>query len=103
MGYEDWRNHDSGDPNGIIGFLEELIEAEAVEGPALGVTKRFIASGYDSLTSKQKVVFDRFVIDEFATKSCELCGGDIPWCEMWVAYDNGHFCSWCEHGLNKGD
>ena len=32
---------------------------------------------------------------------CQRCGEDIPWCEMFEALDNGGYCSYCQHVMEK--
>jgi hypothetical protein len=84
-------------------FLEEIIEGEHLEGAALGITKKVIKEGVESLTRKQKRVFDTYVLGEFVTAACKRCGNDIPWSEMYHAYDNGDLCNWCWHMTEKDD
>lgn len=103
MGYEDWRHHDSDDPHAMNTFLETLIKLEALEGEVLAVAKQCIDVGYDGLTPKQQHVFDCDIIDAYTRKSCEGCGAAIPWSEMYEAYDNSGFCSYCIHMLNNHD
>ena len=90
--------------DGFNGFLQELLDAECLEDPAAGITKKVIKDGVDSLSEKQcRYVFKTYVLWEYVTPECSRCGSDIPWCEMAAAYDNGGMCSWCWHMTQKDD
>ena len=84
------------------GFLEQLISSGRIEGKESGIAKFVIDNDYDSLSDKQKYVFDR-MIDENSIKECERCGSEIPWCEMLEALDNGGFCNYSQHMMEKDD
>lgn len=84
-------------------FLKEILDAGHLEGAAEGITKLVIDKGEKALSPKQSFVFQKEVLDEFITKECKRCGGDIPYCEMYAAYDNGGYCSWCQHQIEKGN
>ena len=84
------------------GFLEQLISSGRTEGKEAGIAKFFIDNNYESLSDKQKYVLDR-MIDENSIKECERCGSDIPWCEMLEALDNGGYCNYCQHMMEKDD
>ena len=84
-------------------FVKELIDQNQLEGSALGIAKQFLDQGEESLSDKQKYVFQKNVIDEFVTKECTLCRLEIAWEEMSFAYDNGGFCGYCAHLLDKDD
>ena len=60
----------------------------------------FATKGYDSLSDKQKYVFDK-AIEKNAVDKCQRCGIDIPWCEMLEALDNGGYCNYCHHMMEK--
>jgi len=79
----------------INGFLKELIYGHRLDDPALGIAKFVIDNGYDSLSSKQRFVFEK-AMDDYCYDECMRCGNDIPWSEMSSAEDNGGICSWCE-------
>lgn len=83
-------------------FLQELIDNKRLnDSKEEGIAKLVIDQGFDSLSEKQKFVFQKsisyYVIDE-----CSRCGEDIPWCEMSAAEDNGGKCSWCQQ-LGRND
>jgi hypothetical protein len=80
---------------GVKEFLEELIKRECLEPAALGITKKVIAEGIESLTTNQRYVFDNYVVGEFATAKCEKCQSPVLWSEMLEAYDNGGYCAHC--------
>ena len=63
--------------------------------------KQVIDKGEESLSPKQKFVFQQNVLDEFATAECRRDGGSIPWSEMYLAYQNGGYCSYCAYMMDK--
>ena len=89
--------------DGLSDFLREILDGGHLEGAAEGITKKVIADGEDSLSDKQRYVFKSHVLDEFVTDECIRCGSDIPWSEMYEAYDNGGMCGWCDHMTKKDD
>lgn len=82
-------------------FLQEVINGGHLEGAALGITKLVIDKGSDVLSSKQRFVFERDVIRDLTTNACSRCEGDIPWSEMYAAFNNGKLCSYCSHMQEK--
>ena len=82
--------------DGYTEFLEEVLACGGLEGAAEGITKQVIEKGEQSLTEKQRFVFQRHVLDEFVTAECSQCGIEgIPWSEMMTAHENGGLCGWC--------
>jgi hypothetical protein len=67
-----------------------------------GIAKRMLDKGYNSLSKKQKIIFDKAIENNMA-KGCKMCGCDVPWCEMLGALDNGGYCSDCQHMKEKID
>jgi hypothetical protein len=82
-------------------FLEDLIKRDCLEPTALGITKKVIADGIESLSLNQRYVFANYVIGEFATEKCENCHSSVLWSEMLEAYDNGGYCAHCWHMRQK--
>lgn len=81
-------------------FLNVLIGLGGLEKKELGITKLVLSEGYPHLSSKQRYIFDQNVVDPFSVASCEMCGNPVPWSEMYEAYDNGGYCSWCIRHVN---
>lgn len=81
-------------------FLEELVDSWHLESKQAGITKRVIDKGYDSLSLKQKYVFN-YMIQSLCIDRCTLCKDEIPWSEMFAAIDNGGYCSLCQHKIEK--
>ena len=82
------------------GYLNDLINTGRLSDTEAGITKQVIDKGYDSLSEKQKFVFDR-AISNNSIDECKTCGTDIPWSEMLNALDNGGLCSHCQHMWEK--
>ena len=79
---------------GMQDFVKELIAQDQLEGKALGIAKQFADQGEESLSEKQKYVFQKDVINVFVTTECTCCGLEVPWEEMSFAYDNGGTCGY---------
>jgi len=86
----------------FTGFLQELIDSNQLEPMQKGITKLVIDKGYDALSFKQKTVFD-YMVEEYTNDVCERCGVEIPWCEMLDTLDNGGYCNYCKHMLEKNE
>ena len=56
--------------------------------------------GCNALSEKQKFVFDKMVQQNSKTE-CEKCTTPIPWCEMLELLDNGGYCNYCQHMMEK--
>ncbi|WP_036487100.1 hypothetical protein [Myxosarcina sp. GI1] len=87
--------------NEINELLELLVDNGHLEGSALGITKQVIDRGVNSLSSKQKYVFENKVLKNYVIESCSICGGGISWSEMYQAIENEGICGYCEHKLSK--
>ena len=88
------------DDNEFKGFVQDLINSGRVEGKEAGIAQFALDKGYETLSEKQKYVFDK-MINENTVEQCNRCGCDIPWCEMLEALDNGGFCNYCQHIWEK--
>lgn len=76
-------------------FVEQIISLNILEKKEEGIARFMLDNGYESLSSKQRFIFDSQVIQPFYVDCCEMCASDVPWCEMYFAYENGGYCSWC--------
>lgn len=81
--------------DGYTDFLREVLASGDLEGPASAITELVIAKGEECLTARQRCLFQKYVIEEFAIAQCKRCGCSIPWSEMLMAYENEATCSWC--------
>ncbi len=82
------------------GFVVELINSGRLETNEAGIAKQMLDKGYESLSEKQKFVFDK-AIENNTVDACQRCGLDIPWSEMLEALDNGGYCNYCQHMMKK--
>lgn len=82
------------------GFVQDLINSGRLEEKEAGIAKRMLDKGYDSLSDKQRYVFDK-MIENNTVSECQRCGCSIPWCEMLEALDNGGLCNYCQHMQEK--
>lgn len=89
--------------DGFTDFLQEIVDGGGLDGRTLGITKLVIDKGQEVLSEKQAYVFKAEVLDEYTTDECGRCSNGIPWSEMMAAHDNGGFCGWCAHMMDKDD
>lgn len=82
------------------GFLEDLIKSGRLDDKEAGIAKRMLDKGYDNLSDKQKYVFNKMIRNN-SVEECQRCACDIPWCEMLEALDNGGYCNYCQHMMEK--
>lgn len=82
------------------GFVEDLINSGRIEDKEAGIANRMLDKGYDTLSEKQRYVFDK-MISENSVDECVRCGCSIPWCEMLEALDNGGYCNYCQYMMEK--
>ena len=81
-------------------FLRDLIVSERLEEKEIGIIKYYFDHGYEALSENQKYVFNH-TIEENTVEECTRCAIDIPWCEMLEALDNGGYCNYCQHMMEK--
>lgn len=81
-------------------FVSQLIDSGRIEGVELGIAKYFLDHGYESLSTKQKYLFDKAISDNYISE-CKRCAIDIPWCEMFETMDNGGYCNYCQHMMER--
>lgn len=74
-----------------------VLENEVLSGPAEGIAKQVIDKGWDSLSERQKDVFQKYVIP-LATKKCEFCEAPIPYSEL-DSFEG--MCGYCAYKWNK--
>lgn len=83
-------------------FVNELLSSCRLEGKEAGIAKLVLGKGYDNLSEKQKFVFDRS-IQRNTIERCQRCDNEIPWCEMLLALENGGYCGYCQHMMEKDE
>jgi hypothetical protein len=89
--------------DGQSDYVSELLNGGYLEGPEIGAAEAFLKEGYDELSSKQKLVFDRFVIAKNDPGACKRNRCEIPWPEKYEAKHNGGFCGWCANVIQKAN
>lgn len=83
-------------------YLEELINIDCLEDTALGITKKVLNNGFDSLSDKQKYVFLAYAIIPNYIEHCKRCWEEIAWCEMlYAVYESNRYCCYCSHMESK--
>lgn len=95
------KNFDFEDPD-FLGFLQELLnsgildEKEDLDKMCIGISKKAIDEGWDSLSEKQQNVL-QIMCDKICDDRCTHCGDSIPWCEMMFAIEHKGMCTHCVH------
>lgn len=97
---ENMKRQESYQEDDFNGFLQDLINSNRLDSKEEGISKLVLDKGYESLSEKQKYVFDK-MIDTNTISECKRCACDIPWCEMLEALDNGGYCNYCQHMMEK--
>jgi len=88
--------------DGLGAFLSDLLDdGYAMGSAAEGIARQVIDKGIDSLTDKQRSVFNNKVLS-LAPGEC-IRGCEIPWSEKYEAMSNGGLCSWCARMKEKAD
>lgn len=83
-------------------YLDELLKSGRLNETEAGITKQVKDKGYDSLSDKQKYIFDK-MIERNSKEFCDLDDCDIPWNEMLEALENGGYSSHGKHLLDDID
>jgi hypothetical protein len=96
----------TGENGDFIDFLKSLIEYDDIDlsPEALGVTKLVISKGLNSLSEKQKLVFQEYVLRKYTRQFCENCSGRLSWDEMFevvVESDGDCECQNCKRIWEK--
>jgi hypothetical protein len=83
-------------------FLQELVDHAYLDNPELGITRKVIAEGVDSLSEKQQQIFEINVLRPHTVSKCKLCGDRVPWNEMYEAVSSWEGrCGYCEDKYQK--
>lgn len=83
-------------------FVEDLIRMDRLSDKESGIAKLYLDKGYDNLSSKQKYIFDKAIENNYIS-ACNRCVMEIPWCEMIEALDNGGYCNYCQHMMERSE
>lgn len=87
--------------HGLNEVLAYLLEGDLINGASAGIARQVIDRGTDSLTEKQRFVFDKHIEGEFRTE-CDVCGCRRSWDEVRDSLFLEHStCFSCLHTLSK--
>jgi len=88
--------------DGFNTYLSKLVECDDISDAAVvGITKQVIASGFESLSDKQKYRFGKDVLEAFPQPKCSRCEALIPFEEAYEHIHELSYCSSCQHDWNK--
>lgn len=87
----------------LPGYLQQLIDLDHLEGASAGIARQVIARGVDSLSVKQRYIFEMEVVKPHFRAYCEHGSCSIPLCEMYEAIhgDANGMCNYCAHMHEK--
>jgi hypothetical protein len=90
--------------HGLKESLAELLEYGSIEEgtAAAGISRRVISHGMESLTPRQREIFERYVLEEYCSTSCIRCGSTLEYSEL-VGCRDKRYCSYCECQITKND
>ena len=99
MGHIDpWDSYD-----GRAVFLQELLYDAYLEDTHAGIARQLIAKGENSLSSRQQMVLEVYILSEFYGHTCSRCQRQPEWEDMYeVAFGEGS-CGRCLHEMSKDD
>ena len=97
-----WEDHDI-DNEEAQAFVAEVLDGNHLEQPAQGIAKLCLDKGLSALSPKQRAVLKQQVFGTFARKACKRCSNEIPWSEQYNSYDNGGYCGYCHHMMEKAE
>ncbi|MCA8865302.1 MULTISPECIES: hypothetical protein [unclassified Halomonas] len=86
--------------------IEELIELGYLDhgSKEYGITRQFVNDGYDSLSTKQKHIFNQSTGLLMKNAKCLVCDNSIPFSELPVFLEEGdQLCSYHRNSSFKND
>lgn len=89
--------------SGYHDFLGQLVDGGEIGDPAAaGITKKVIADGEQSLSDKQRYVFNTKVKNVFHRPVCSLCGESVEWDTAYEEMGSSEpKCSSCNYRYEK--
>lgn len=84
--------------NGFKEFVTLLLNNKYLTHKAeINAAMKVLQYGYDSLSSSEQNVFDKYVIGRYAVKTCSICLDSMSWYEMIDTIDESEkTCSGCK-------
>ena len=88
-------------------IFDYLTEFGGLDETEIGIIKRALDKGVDSLSPKQKYRYDN-AFGKYLHLECKRCGQEIPECEVVGALlekedARGTYCSWCLKMMSNND
>lgn len=91
------------DEDDFINYLEDLLFFKMIPNDEIDIVKKVVSDDFNNISDFEKEIFLENIIKYNYVDECERCGEVIPWCEMIPALDNGGYCSYCQHMMEKDD
>ncbi len=85
--------------NEVLEYLAEYY----LEGPAVGIARKVIAEGTQSLVGGQRDVYRIFIQEKYLNMTCTRCGVPLPTSEITYALENDGLCTWCGRMKEKNE
>lgn len=86
---------------GLLGFLQQLLEDQCLEGVQEALARRTLSSGIAQLTASERDQLRQEIVAPYSL-DCEACGSSPDWAERLDVYDIG-LCSKCFNELEGTD
>jgi hypothetical protein len=86
---------------GLLGFLQQLLEDQCLEGAQEELARRTLTSGIAQLTAGERDRLEQEIVAPYSA-DCEACGASPDWAERLDVYDIG-LCSKCFNELEGKD
>lgn len=84
--------------NEVAEFLQKLLDRDELKGTIEGISRQVIDKGVDSMSEKQKFVFDNFVNDYKKKNECECCvNGNISSLSDYIEVAEEGKCPMCQY------
>ena len=84
-------------------FLNHLIRHESIDGPALGIAKKIVSEGINSLSQKQEDIIKK-IVQGYMKYTCERCGnGNVSGLTDYIGIKEDYetLCPSCQYDREK--
>ncbi|MDT8448432.1 MAG: hypothetical protein RRB13_16190 [bacterium] len=81
----------------LSSFVSDLLEGGYLEGAAAGIAKQVVDRGLESLSEKQRDVFEAQVIAKYGNQYCKKCNSKLELYEIYEAMTEDGLCGSCAH------
>lgn len=87
----------------ITDFFQALVDSDRLEGAAAGIVRQIVGKGLDSLSPKQRWVYNREISDHVPEYCSGPCERYLEWNERIEALWNDGICYECDDDMSNDD